>query len=94
MLLTLNGRGNISKTTPKKKARILGFNVMPSTVIQNMDYDLETQVLKISYVSGQTYLYKNVPEKVYKELKSSRVKGRYLHFFVKNKYEFEQISTG
>ncbi|XHR97084.1 KTSC domain-containing protein [Mucilaginibacter sp. UC70_90] len=67
---------------------------MPSTVIQNMDYDLETQVLKISYVSGQTYLYKNVPEKVYKELKSSRVKGRYLRFFVKNKYEFEQISTG
>ncbi|WP_176627775.1 KTSC domain-containing protein [Mucilaginibacter sp. SG538B] len=39
-------------------------------------------------------LYKNVPESVYKELRSSRVKGRYLHFFVKNKYEFEQISTG
>ncbi|WP_373615902.1 KTSC domain-containing protein [Mucilaginibacter sp. OAE612] len=39
-------------------------------------------------------MYKNVPEDVYKELRSSRVKGRYLHFFVKNKYEFEQISTG
>jgi ABC-type Mn2+/Zn2+ transport system ATPase subunit len=65
---------------------------MPSTVINSMDYDPEAHTLKIGYVSGQSYLYKDVPETVYKELKASRVKGRYLRFFVKDKYAFEKLS--
>lgn len=64
---------------------------MPSTVISEMNYDPEAQTLTITYVSGQTYLYKNVPENIYKELKASRVKGRYLQFFVKDKYPFERL---
>jgi len=65
---------------------------MPSTVISTMEYNPETQALKIAYVSGQTYVYKDVPETVYKELKASRVKGRYLRFFVKDKYAFEKVA--
>jgi len=65
---------------------------MPSTVISTMEYNPETQTLKIAYVSGQTYVYKDVPETVYKELKASRVKGRYLRFFVKDKYAFEKVA--
>lgn len=64
---------------------------MPSTVIDKIDYDAQLQLLRISYVSGQTYQYKDVPEQVYKELKASRVKGRYLKFFVKDKYAFERV---
>jgi hypothetical protein len=66
---------------------------MPSTVIDTLDFDAGTQVLRISYVSGQTYLYQQVPEQVYKELKASRVKGRYLRFFIKDKYAFEKLET-
>ena len=66
---------------------------MPSTVIRSMEYDPEQQTLKIAYVSGQTYLYKDVPENVYQELKASRLKGRYLHFFIKDKYPFEKVSV-
>jgi len=64
---------------------------MPSTVINTMAYDAETKTLTIAYVSGQTYVYRDVPETVYKELKASRVKGRYLRFFVKDKYAFEKV---
>lgn len=64
---------------------------MPSTVIERMNYDVETRELAIGYVSGQTYIYKDVPERVYKELKASKVKGRYLRFFVKDKYAFEKL---
>jgi hypothetical protein len=64
---------------------------MPSTVIAGMAYDPENHMLQINYVSGQTYLYKDVPEKIYKELKASRVQGRYLRFFVKDKFEFEKL---
>ncbi|MFD0792146.1 KTSC domain-containing protein [Mucilaginibacter litoreus] len=65
---------------------------MPSTVIKDINYNKERNELTINYVSGQVYVYKHVPENVYKELKASRVKGRYLHFFVKDKYKFEKIA--
>jgi hypothetical protein len=65
---------------------------MPSTVIAEMNFDPDLGELTITYTSGQTYKYKGVPEKVYKELKASRVQGRYLRFFVKDKYEFEKVS--
>ncbi len=66
---------------------------MPSTVISTMEYDPETKTLTIAYVSGQTYVYRHVPETVFKELKASRVKGRYLRFFVKDKYAFERVTS-
>nr|WP_294789795.1 KTSC domain-containing protein [uncultured Mucilaginibacter sp.] len=65
---------------------------MPSTVIRKMDYDALTSTLAVSFVSGQVYVYKDVPETVYKELAASRVKGRYLRFFIKDKYPFERIT--
>lgn len=59
-----------------------------------MVYEPTAQTLTIAYVSGQTYVYRDVPETVYKELKASRVKGRYLRFFIKDKYPFEKIQQG
>lgn len=64
---------------------------MPSTVIQQLDYDAAKCTLTVSFVSGQAYLYKDVPETVYKELLASRIKGRYFRFFIKDKYFFEKI---
>ena len=64
---------------------------MPSSVIYSMEYDRELRTLKNTYVSVYTYLYKAIPENVYKELKASRVKGRYLRFFIKSKYPFEKV---
>ena len=64
---------------------------MPSTVIKKMEFNPQCNTLLIQYVSGQSYLYKNVPETVYKDLKASRVKGRFLKFFVKDKYPFEKL---
>ncbi|MFI5160589.1 MAG: KTSC domain-containing protein [Sphingobacteriales bacterium] len=65
---------------------------MPSTVIDQIEYDPENRTLKIVYISGQTYIYKEVPENIYKELKASQVKGRYLQFFIKDKFQFEKIA--
>jgi len=65
---------------------------MPSTVIHSIDYNSESKTLTIAYVSGHTYVYKDVPEIVFKELKASRVKGRYLRFFIKDKFPFEKLT--
>jgi hypothetical protein len=65
---------------------------MPSTVVADITYEASTGDLTITYTSGQAYKYKGVPEQIYKELKASRVKGRYLRFFVKDNFAFEKIS--
>lgn len=65
--------------------------IMPSTVISSVSYEPQTSTLVIKYVSGIAYHYKQVPEKVYKELKASFSKGRYLNHHIKNKYPFERV---
>jgi hypothetical protein len=64
---------------------------MPSTVIASMQYDKKTSVLKISFVSGLQYEYKNVPEEVYQQLKTSGSKGIYFNQCIKGRYKFEKI---
>lgn len=66
---------------------------MPSTVLAAIDYDVDSQTLTLRYTSGQAYHYKGVPEIVYKDLKASRVKGRFLRFFIKDKYPFEKLDA-
>ena len=56
---------------------------MPSTVISKFFYDAENRMLKIAFVSGIVYEYKNVPEKVYEEMKASGAKGIYLNQYIK-----------
>ena len=64
---------------------------MPSTVISSINYDAATSTLKITFVSGMIYDYKNVPEKVYHALKTSGTKGICLNQHIKGKYLFEKI---
>lgn len=65
---------------------------MPSTVIASMGYNAETGVLKIHFVSGVTYAYENVPEKIYNQLRSSTAKGIYFNRHIKNRYSFKKVS--
>ncbi|HUR66612.1 MAG TPA: KTSC domain-containing protein [Chitinophagaceae bacterium] len=63
---------------------------MPSFVVAHMEYDLTSQTLRIWYVSGMVYDYKNVPEDVYLALKTSRSKGTYLNQHIKGHYAFKK----
>jgi hypothetical protein len=64
---------------------------MPSSVVAAIDYNTDSRSLKITYVSGMVYEYKEVPERIYKSLKIAGSKGRYLNYYIKGKYEFEKI---
>jgi hypothetical protein len=64
---------------------------MPSTVIASMKYNEETSVLRITFVSGLVYDYKDVPVEIYTQLKTSKSKGIYFNGHIKNKYEFEKV---
>lgn len=64
---------------------------MPSTVISNFFYDSQRRVLKIVFVTGLVYEYKNVPEKIYQDMKASGSKGIYFNRHIKGKFEFEKV---
>jgi KTSC domain-containing protein len=65
---------------------------MPSTVISQYSYDPAKQVLRVVFVSGLIYNYKNVPQEVYNEMKMSISKGTYLNKHIKGIYPFEKGS--
>lgn len=64
---------------------------MPSTVVKSFEYNAATCTLRVVYVSGSIYDYKDVPEREYKMMKASTSKGRYLNKHIKPRYEFKQI---
>ena len=64
---------------------------MPSTVIKNFSYDPVTAKLTVTFLSGNVYAYKNVPEKTYQSLKIAGSKGRYFNKFIRDTFEFEHL---
>ncbi|WP_235153102.1 KTSC domain-containing protein [Dyadobacter sp. CY345] len=64
---------------------------MPSSVVSNFTYFLKSKTLRIVFVSGTVYDYKNVPEEVYLEMKASFSKGTYLNENIKGAYDFDKI---
>lgn len=51
---------------------------MPSTVIRSIDYDVDQQVLKITFRSGAVYAYYKVPDEVYIDLMKARSRVDFL----------------
>lgn len=64
---------------------------MPSSVVAAIKYDAAASVLRVIFVSGMIYDYKNVPEEIYKAMKTASSKGTFLNTEIKGKYEFEKI---
>jgi hypothetical protein len=64
---------------------------MPSTVVKTYEYNPDSKTLRVTYLSGNVYDYLEVPEKVYKLMKASVSKGRYLNKHIKGHYDFVQI---
>ncbi|MVT10690.1 KTSC domain-containing protein [Chitinophaga tropicalis] len=65
---------------------------MPSTVVHRMHYDKAHATLRIIFVSGMVYDYKNVPEEVYNTMKSSFSKGTFLNEHIKGHYAYEKVT--
>ncbi len=64
---------------------------MPSSVVAGIKYDELSHTLRVIYVSGMVYDYKNVPEQIYVAIKTAFSKGTFLNNYIKGKYEFEKI---
>jgi hypothetical protein len=54
------------------------LTTVESSMIHAVGYDAKTRTLEVIFTSGGTYIYDNVPPKVYKELMAAESKGRYM----------------
>jgi len=64
---------------------------MSSSVVVAIRYDPSSSTLRVTYVSGLVYDYRNVPETVYAEMKLATSKGAFFDDNIKGKYEFERV---
>ena len=60
-------------------------------MIRSVGYDSLRFLLEIEFLSGKKYLYKNVPEKVYRELLSASSKGRYFDEQINGIYAYQRV---
>jgi len=67
-------------------------DIVPSTVISNFSYDPVRSILRVIFLSGSVYEYKNVPKEVYNEMKRSGSKGAYLNQHIKGHYPFVKVA--
>ena len=67
---------------------------MPSAVIAAYHYDASSETLEIRYHSGKVSHYLSVPEKVFREMRSTMVKGIWFNRHIKGKYPFEEVTPG
>ena len=65
---------------------------MPSTVIQSFDYNTETGILTVRFVTGNEYVYFDVPQRVYNDFKKIREKGIFYNKEIKGKFRFERVN--
>jgi hypothetical protein len=56
-----------------------------------MNYDTDTQTLRVFFVSGSVYDYKNVPLKVYEEMMNAASKGTFLNQVIKARFGFKKV---
>lgn len=64
---------------------------MPSSVVQRYYYLPEKKTLRVVFVSGMVYDYKDVPEELYQQMKEAFSKGEFLNREIKDKYAFEKV---
>ncbi|MEP6926273.1 MAG: KTSC domain-containing protein [Ginsengibacter sp.] len=64
---------------------------MPSSVVSVISYDASSATLRIIFVSGKIYDYRNVPEKIFNAMRTSSSKGTYFNQHIKDYYQFKKI---
>lgn len=64
---------------------------MPSSVVASVFYNPLTHKLRVNFVSGAVYDYKNVPERIFRQMKTAISKGRFLNQRIKTRFGFEKI---
>lgn len=72
--------------------RFFARSMMPSSVIRHFRY--ANGDLDVEFVSGRRYRYLRVPEIVYEKMRRSSSKGEFFNAQIRDRFEFERLSSG
>ncbi len=64
-----------------------------SEMLVAVGYDEKSHSLLAVFRTGETYRYKNVPSFVYELLMSAESKGKFMHKYVLNRFDYERVAT-
>jgi hypothetical protein len=67
------------------------YHHVQSTVMTSIRYDNEARALDITFTSGETYRYSNVPRDIYVALLDAESKGEFFNDHVKDIFPFAKI---
>lgn len=62
-----------------------------SSTVSAFHYEHKNKELRITFTSGATYLYKDVPPIVIDMFRTAESPGKFIHSDLKNKYESERL---
>ncbi len=73
---------------------VIAFPLLKSSsvAIQEFDYDAEKKILRVEFDRGGVYLYHDVPEAVYKEMKAAPSVGQYFNNTIRDRYGYDRES--
>jgi hypothetical protein len=66
---------------------------MPSTLIRAFAYDNAASTLEVTFVSGATYQYYDVPAEIAEAMRQAFAKGEYFNRHIRGKYRFARASA-
>jgi KTSC domain len=61
-------------------------SALRSSALSSAEYDDETQTLTLTFTSGRSYTYDNVPEDTYERLLADPSPGRFYMAYIKDQY--------
>ena len=67
------------------------FKTDRSSVVKAYLYETETQILSSYLADGSHIRYREVPEKIYQDLKKAPLKGGYYKAFIRNAFPSEVV---
>ncbi|CAN7482590.1 KTSC domain-containing protein [Phenylobacterium sp. LjRoot225] len=65
--------------------------LVESTAVHAIDYDPRRQTLWVTFVSGERYLYLDVPAEVHQAFLEAESKGRFFQAQIRGRYGFERL---
>ncbi len=71
-------------------AEIVMIAVVSSNV-ESIGYDEGTQTLRVRFLNGSEYDYKNVPVMEFEQLKNAQSVGSYMNRNIKGSYAYEKV---
>ena len=62
-----------------------------SSNVESVGYDEDTEILRVKFLTGAIYEYKNVPLMEFEQLKNASSVGSYLNRNIAKNYPYEKV---